>query len=720
MFYKESTMNKLMLIFCSFNIFINTLLFATEYKITSLDDKAKLILTSYLKKVDFEIKDDLTNKKIDSIEFILSTKDNIKEKNLNIFNELNQFKNDSYIIKFETNKLYIVGINDRSLIYGIYAFLERFLHFKFLSNIFEVAPAKTIISKKDLNYVSESRFNYREIFIKELDDKEFALKQGLNGRFGHRTEELDPLFINIYNNFTPYELIPKKYENIFPEYFCAGQLDFALKTVQENASSNFQKNINYLNNNKENLFYLAHEDIEEYCTSNSSNKLIDKYNSKSAPFLEYTNTIAKNVANKYPNIKLYMEAYQWSRKAPYNFPELSSKLGIFFSDIEADFSKPLDVYPNIEILDDLKSWQKYSDDIFVWHYITNFSGYLQPFPNIKSTATNLKIFSDIKNINGIFLQGAYGTQFSELSNLRIWTLSKLLWNPDLDIDILIKEFSYYYYGDAYNYVLSYFELLEKSLRDSNSNLKIKTAVNSEYLNEIFIKNSKVILDLALNSVEKNSVYYDHLIELYSGIDYIEFMRGTISKENKKRFMNFLTKNNILQFAEGINTNSISSYLNIERKKPDLPNIIKNNPNLKWLDFQEYTLKLCCSTLIEDKLASSFSAVRMNGNLSDWGIQLDLSSIPKGKWKIYANVRIEKQENLSTINYIKPAIYYGIHGKNIKNGSLISTLADEKYHEIEIGTVNLEENEKGQIWVRPPNSNDIKYIFVDRIFITKEE
>ena len=100
---------------------------------------------------------------------------------------------------------------------------------------------------------------------------------------------------------------------------------------------------------------------------------------------------------------------------------------------------------------------------------------------------------------------------------------------------MIKEFSYYYYGDAYNYVLSYFELLEKSLRDSNSNLKIKTSVNSEYLNEIFIKNSKVILDLALNSVEKNSVYYDHLIELYSGIDYIEFMRGTISKENKKRF-----------------------------------------------------------------------------------------------------------------------------------------------------------------------------------------
>ena len=435
--------------------------------------------------------------------------------------------------------------------------------------------------------------------------------------------------------------------------------------------------------------------------------------------MEYTNTIAKNVATKYPNIKLYMEAYQWSRKAPTNFPKLSSNLGIFFSDIEADFSKPLDVYPNIEILDDLKSWQKYSDDIFIWHYITNFNGYLQPFPNIKSTASNLRIFSNIKNINGIFLQGAYGTQFSELSNLRIWTLSKLLWNPDLDINLLIKEFSYYYYGDAYKYVLSYFELLEKSLQDTNVNLKIKTSINSEYLNESFIKESKMILDLALESVEKNSVYYKHLIELYSGIDYIEFMRGTISKEDKKRFIDFITENNILQFAEGIDVNSISSYLNMERKKPDLPDIIKNKPNANWIDFQEYTLKLCCSTLVQDKFASSFSAVRMNGNTSDWGIQLDLNSIPKGKWKIYANVRIEKEKDLSAIDYIKPAIYYGIYKKDINNGSLINTLKDEKYHEVEIGSVSIENNDNGSVWIRPPNNRNVKYIFVDRIFAIEE-
>ena len=717
-------MIKKIVVFFYLNIIFNTILFGTSYKISVLDSiengNAKSILNSYLKKVEFDLKDDVSNKNIDSIEFILSTKDGIKEINQNIYNELNLFKNDSYIIKYENNKIYILGLNSRSLIYGIYAFLEKYLHFKFLSKNFEIAPSKSTISIQNLDYKSESRFKYREIFIKELDDKDFSLKQGLNGRFGHKAEQANPLFINMFNTFTPYELISKKYEEIFPEYFCAGQLDFALKNVQDDASSNFQKKLTFLDNNYKNLFYLAHEDIVEYCTSKQSMNLINKYKSTSAPFLEYANSIAKKVNTKYPDIKLYMEAYQWSRKAPSNFPELSTNLGIFFSDIEADFSKPLNNYPNDEILNDLKSWQKYTDDIFIWHYVTNFNGYLQPFPNIKSTATDLKTFSDIKNINGIFLQGAYGTEYSELSNLRIWTLSKLLWNPDLDIDMLIKEFSYYYYGDAYKHVLSYLELLEKSIIDTNSELKVKTSIDSKYLNEEFINKSKEILDSALKSVEKGSIYYDHLIELYSGIDYVQMMKGTISKEDKKRFINFISKNNILQFAEGLDTNSILSYLNIQRKKPDLPITVKNNSSVNWLDFQEYSLKICCgATLIEDNLASSNSAVRMDGNVSDWGIQLDLSSIPKGEWKIYANIRIQKQENLSTINYVKPAIYYGIYEKGINNGSFINTLKDEKYHEVEIGTVEITQRDNGLIWLRPPNDSSVKYIFVDRIFATKE-
>ena len=443
-------------------------------------------------------------------------------------------------------------------------------------------------------------------------------------------------------------------------------------------------------------------------------QLINKYNSTTAPFLDYANYIAK----MNPEKNIFAEAYQWSRKAPNNFINMQPNLNIIFSDIEADFSKPIDSLINKDIYTDLQSWNKYKKDIIIWHYITNFNGYLQPFPNVNTTTKDIKTFANNTQVKGVFLQGAYETSFSELSNLRAWVFSKLLWNPTLDEKRLIKEFSYYYYKDSYNDILEYFELLENSVLETNSKLLVKTSVNSSYLNEDFIKKSKIILNRALSKVSKNSIYYKHILELYASIDYVQLLNGTISNEDKKRFKDFLLKNDIKYYAESASIDSLMAYFDMKRVNPKTPKAVTNN-TIEWLDFQEYELKLCCSQIVEDKKASSLSAARMTGDKSDWGFQLDLSSIPKGKWKIFASVRIEKNDKLSLIDYVNPAFYYGVYDKGIKNLALINTVKDEEYHEINIANLDIEDNEIGQVWIRPAASDNVKYLYIDRIFVIKE-
>ena len=686
---------------------------ATGYEIRNLDkqnNQSEKILESYLKQTDLNIEG------FENINFILATKEDISSINKSLYDEINKFGNDAFIIKLIENNIYIIGKNQRSLLYGIYTFLERNLEYKFLTKNFEVIPLNSFVKKEDIDFQLEARFEYREIFINELEDNEFALKLGLNGAFGHKSEKSNTNFINIHNNYTPYELIPLKYEQLYPEYFCDGQLDFALDDVQNFANNSFQEKIKDLKkqHNEKDIYYISHEDRLSFCQSSNSSRLIDKYNSTSAPFLDYANHIAK----MNPEQNIFVEAYQWSRKAPSNFPNLEKNLNIIYSDIEADFSSPLNSDINKELFDDLLSWNKYKKDIYVWHYTTNFSGYFQPFPNVNTTAQDIKTFAKNSQIKGVFLQGAYETSFSELSNLRAWVFSKLLWDPSLDEERLIKEFSYYYYGDAYKNILDYFKLLDESVKNTNSKLLVKTSVNSKYLDSDFIKKAKNILDNALNKVPKNSIYYEHINELYISIDYVQLLRGTISNEDKTRFKNFLSRNNIKYYAENASVNSLLPYFNMKRVDPSIPKIIQNT-SAQWLDFQEYELKLCCSEILEDKKASSGSAVRMTGDKSDWGIQLDLSSIPKGKWKIYANVRIKKSDKLSAIDYVNPALYYGVHDKGIKNFSLINTLKDEEYHEVEIGSLTIENNEIGQIWIRPAASDNVEYIYVDRIFVIKE-
>lgn len=688
----------------------NIISFATTFDIHSLnsDNRAKNVLEKYLKKSQIEVKNS------DHLNFYIGTKEDIKKSHKKIFENLNNFKNDGYIIQLKEDSIFIIGTNKRSSIYGIYSFLERNLKYKFLSKNFEVIPSNVKLKKNNIDFQSESRFKYREIFIKELEDNNFAMKLSLNGSLGHKAKKNSDFFINTYNYFTPFQLIKEKYRELYPEFFCSGQLDFALSDVKKYANINFQKKIKSLRDSDEDSYYIAHEDIQSFCNSSNSRKLIKKYGSKSAAFLEYVNYIA----TQNPTKNIFFEAYQWSRKAPNNFPELSANLNIFFSDIEANFAKPLVEDENNKIYQDLLSWEKYDKDMYIWHYITNFNGYFQPYPNVTSTAKDIKNYSKLNMVKGIFLQGSYETNFSNLSNLRAWVFSKLLWNPELDEKRLIQEFSYYYYGKAYKTVLKYFTLLENEVKKTNSKLLVKTSINSRYLNKDFIKKAKNILDKALLQVPKNSVYYNHLIELYSSIDYVQLLRGTISLKDKKRFKKFLKDNKIQYHAEGNPISSLNPYFNIKREKPKIPLLVKYIKK-EWLDFQEYELKLCCSNIVEDKKASSSSAVRMNGDKSDWGIQLDLNTLPKGKWKIYANVRIEKSDNIKIIDFIKPAIYYGIYDKRIKNLSLINTLKDENYHEVFIGKFNITENESGQVWIRPPNDTSVKYIFVDRIFIIKE-
>ena len=697
--------------FMLFSIFFLQINLFAAYQISTADNVSETslsskILSNYLEKMKLTVKGN-TGK----VNFVIGiAKDNLLKKYSQDFKNM---KNDAYSIHTKDNTIYIIGNNDRGLRYGIYAFLEA-LGCRFFAPDFEVVPRKATLDLNAIEQISQARFHYREIFIREADNDEYAIKNRLNGHLGHRAVENSPFFIRTFNDASPFALIPKMYQKIFPEYFCGGQLDFALQDVQDIASTKALHLLELKHPNPDDLLYISHEDIRSYCTSSASNKLIRKYASPSAPFVAYTQDIAKNIGKKYPDVKVFLEAYLWSRKAPKNYAKLPANMGIFFSDIEADFSKPLDAPENMEIYKDLKSWEPLSHDIYVWHYITNFNGYFQPFPDFHATAKDLKLLDAMKSVQGVFLQGSYGTIGGELATMRTWVFSKLLWNPEQDVDALISEFCYGYYGGAAKDVLAYLKLLNESVAKTHSKLLVKTSVNSAYLNNVFLKKAKTILETAQTKVASGSAYEKHLLALMSGVDYTMLMTTGLDKKAKARFKKFLSNPKVSSYAEGRSKKELLQILKIHKRRP-LPPFSVSVKGKKWLDFQESALTLCCSEIVEDKQASDFAAVRMNGNRSDWGIQLPLKQLPPGKWKIYASVRIKKTDN-SIINAVMPAIFYGVYGKNIEDGKLIGSLLDEKYHEVLIGTVNVKANDSAGVWIRPPNNSAVKYIFVDRIFV----
>ncbi len=622
-----------------------------------------------------------------------------------------RLKDDGFIIKSDGDDLVIIGSNDRSLLYGVFYFLDRYLGCKFLAENFEYVPEYKSRDLGEIYDKQEPRFSYREIFIKESDDPVFSIKNLLNGRLGHRTkddiaEEIYTKGIKLYT-FTSEALLGEKYK-------CSGQYDFSNKKAKKLASETLGQKLKTLDQEAEKYIVLEHEDRGSVCKKGVGGK-----RSPSSLFLDYTSYIAK----EHPGYRFLHQAYLWSKKPPLNHKKLPENLGVLFAPIEADFSKPIHSKRNGYLHKYLKRWGKKSDEIFIWHYITNFGGYIFPYPNLNALDRDIKDFSKKKYIKGLFLQGSYDTYAGELANLRVWVFAKLLWNPSLKIEDLIEEFCDYYYDKASRDVQRYIKTVERMLKKSGDKLFVKTSINAKYLSNENLNELDAILSEGASKLDKESIYYDHLQALFLGIDYIRLIRGDSfdsRKRVKERFKAYLQRHpEITSFSESVKIDDIFKIIDIDRTNERIPKPARNLERAKeWFSYQEYQLELCCADIVKDSAASDGVSAVMDGKSREWGFSLPLLDVPEGKWDVYAEVRIQKRSD-DLIDKAKKALHYGIYPTFIKGIALIGQF-DDKYRSIKIGTIDTKKTNAKSVWLSPPGNDAVEKVYLDRIYFIKHQ
>ena len=661
------------LLFIALNLFSFELSHNT--KIVSDNKNPSLELKKYLDKIlNTDIK--ITNS---------SQKDSI------IIQKQKGLKKDSFKIEFSKDYAKISASNDRGLFYGVYFFLQK-AGVLFLTKDVEVIPKFKSFRFKNETILQIPRFDYREYFASESEDISFSIKLFLNGRLGHRVWEdsnFYPKGRKIYNEFSSKELLGDEFE-------CNGQYEFDNQDVVAKAKDKILQKLSKLDVKSDDYIYLQHEDRRSFCKNRYT-------------FFDYVNTLAKEFDYNF----LY-EAYEWSSYPPKEHKVLADNLSIFFSTIDANFAKPLNTKENQHILKKLQSWDRLDRDIIIWDYVTNFGGYFQPTPNIYSLDKDLKTFAKFKNVKGIFLQGSYTTLGSELIDLRIWVFSKLLWNPNQDINKLIKKFCDNYYHEASPYIQKYVKAVEKLSKKTEPKLYVKSSVNLKYLDKKYIDYLEGILNDALKTAKTKEVK-KRVLKLFSSIDYVRVIRAKGDKKtllSRKRFKKFVKEYGVEEFAEGASINDLLKIINLNRKVAKKPKIVKNRD---WFEYQEYQLKLCCVKYVKDPKSSDGVVAVMPGSASDWGFQLDLLNLPKGKWDVYASVKVKKSK--SFFHKVFPAIKYGVDPSQ-KGVYFVAQLKDNKYQDIKIATIDTTKSQDDYIWLAPPANKAVKALYVDRFFIVR--
>ena len=358
-------------------------------------------------------------------------------------------------IKSSDGNLFINGGSDSAVNNAVYEFLERYLGCKWYAPGVEALPKNTSLSLPfpiDYSYTPEitTRTVHSRLFY---ENKDYADEQKV-------TNEAFPGYVPIARVHTFHRFVPE--ESFFkphPEYYAwrgdkrlPTQLcltnDTVLQIVKDSVRALFQRYP------EASVISVSQDDNQQYCQCENCAKIDTQEGSPAGTMIRFVN----KVAEAFPDKTISTLAYQHTRKPCKTQP--ASNVLITLCSIECDRSGPIEEKCS-DFAADLIGWGKLTDNIRIWDYTTQFTNFLAPFPNLHTLKPNIELF---KNNGAKWIFEQHSNNPSELFELRSYITAKLLWDPSLELDTLLTEFTNGYYGQAGIYIKQYIDQIHAELR----------------------------------------------------------------------------------------------------------------------------------------------------------------------------------------------------------------------------------------------------------------
>ena len=464
----------------------------------------------------------------------LSIANKIEQKNYILLKYNSKIKDDFISFNFSKNTISILANSSKMLSYGLYEFLEKFIGIRWYSSDYTLIPEIKSIEipiNKEIIYkpAISTRTVHSRLFYK---DSSFAEKLKVsNEAFPNYVPNAR---VHTFHRFLPFE----KFYLDHPEYYAlrngkrlATQLcltnNDVFEIVKDSVGSFFNKHP------LSTVISVSQDDNTQYCMCEDCSKIHKKENSPAGSMIYFVNKIAK----LFPEKTISTLAYQYTRKPPLTKPE--SNVLITLCSIECDRSIPIDEGCK-DFESDLKGWSKLTENIRIWDYTTQFTNFLAPFPNWGTIKPNINLFVN-NNAKWIFEQ--HSNNPSELFELRSYLMAKLLWNPSLDSDLVIRDFTNGYYGKGGIYIVKYIEEIQNQLNIAKPFFLFLYGDPSQAFDSYLSPKNLTYYDnlykKALISVSKDSDYYKRIERSRLSIDYaiLEAYRKNFSKDYPLKLTN---------------------------------------------------------------------------------------------------------------------------------------------------------------------------------------
>ena len=406
---------------------------------------------------------------------------------------------DGFSISTQDGILKISG-KENGVVYGVVTLLEQYLGIDYWGeNEYSLTPSKTV-NLPLINKVENPGFRYRQTQC-------YAIHADSIYKWWNRLEEPNEVFAAGYWVHTFDKLLPSSiYGKEHPEYYSyfkgkrhpgkASQWCLSNPEVFEIVAQRVDS-IFKANPDKHIMSVSQNDGNYTNCTCDACKAIDDYEGALSGSIITFLNKLAA----RFPDKEFSTLAYLYTMNPPKHVKPLPN-VNIMLCDIDCDREVTLtENASGKEFVKAMEGWSKITNNIFVWDYGINFDNYLAPFPNFHILQDNIRLFK--KNHATMHFSQIAGSRGGDFAELRAYLVSKLMWNPEVNVDSLMQHFLHGYYGEAAPYLYQYIKIMEGALIGSGQRLWIyDSPVSHKYgmLKPALMRRYNHLFDLAEKAV----------------------------------------------------------------------------------------------------------------------------------------------------------------------------------------------------------------------------
>ena len=508
--------------------------------------------------------------------------------------ELDTYAQDSFALIPKDQHLFIVGQNDRAVIFGAYEFLERWFGVVFVSPDQTELGSGKLLSFPVATEICEPEFEIRNVLTGDIYrgsvDALWALRKRQISEFTN-VKRIYGGNIGWYDGvgqvhnaleYAPPQLYGEKYPQFYYRNekgfrdLCLGEWLTEDGEIDKSKQPNLidvviesMKGFVRASKPTDKYFLLAQMDNTDYCQCEKCMRDEEKYG-RGGMNIRFANVVARAVnewAKKELNgreIYVITFAYIYSEMPPVKTNDFGKKIPLHPSVVADDhviirlapiFANNYYPFLHKKQLEKYRvmftDWEYVAKNFFVWTYAANFPAFFDYYPVLHTYKENFRRFKEM-GVKYLMVQSSHTEKQDWQAKMLAYVCTKLMWDIEIDVEEAKTEFLRYYFGaSAYPFVQKALEKLDGHFAEIFA--KNETVYHfcefeiykANYQPYEFLKDIFRILKDAIDAVEKENqtqkeLYIKHVKQFMLNPAFMilnNLKDYNLSKEEKRLWVN---------------------------------------------------------------------------------------------------------------------------------------------------------------------------------------